>query len=319
MSRVFRAFLLGSILAWPVSVLAEPPIWDTDFGADTGLQQDDDDINVTLGFMFPFDGTDYDTVAIGTNGGVTLGIDGAFANDRYIDYDIWNDSYFVSDFSNLGNPAILPFSTDLDNGDGEPPVGTIHFKTDDTTAVITWNGVATNQTDNAPFITFQLTLASDGTITFGYNGITGDLVNDLDEGIVVGVSNGLDETPPGSSDLSDSVNADVSAPTNYEIWCYNEDMAVDGSCYISDGTRPDNYGFDLDQTNVIFTPNATGGWDISNEFAPPPPPPPIVAGDVQGEYGGCTVGASDGRFDPTLPLLVLISIVALATRRMRGF
>jgi hypothetical protein len=317
MSRVVRAFLLGSVLAWPVSVVADPPIWDTDYGPDTGLQEDDDYIEVTLGFMFPFDGTDYDTLAINTNGGVTLGVGGVFAGDAYVDYDIWEESYFLSDFADVGNPIILPFSTDLDNGDG--PVGTIHFKTDATTAVVTWNGVASHSEDLIPFVTFQLTLESDGTITFGYLDVTADIVLDNSQGIVVGVSNGMDMMPPGSSDLSDSVNADVSAPTNYEIWCYDENMVVGGDCYISDGTRPDNYAFDLEQTNVIFTPNATGGWDISDSAAPPPPPPPIVAGDVQGEYGGCTVGASDGRLDPTLPLLVLISIVALATRRMRGF
>jgi len=314
MSRLLRTLLFGTILIWPIASIAAPPIWDADFGADTGLQADDDDIDMTLGFMFPFDGTDYDTVAIASNGGVTLGIGGVFAGDSYLDYDIWDVSYFESDFTDLGNPAILPFSTDLDNGE---PVGTIHFKTDATTAVITWNGMATNQNEVTAFITFQLTLASDGTITFGYDGITGDLVNDLDQGIVVGVSNGLGAAVPASSDLSAPVNADVNSPTNYEIWCYDEDMVVGGSCFVSDGSRPDNYGFDLDQANVVFTPNATGGYDISGSAAPPPASTPPVAGNVLGEYGGCTVGISDGRIDPTLPLLVLISIAALLSRRKR--
>lgn len=125
---------------------------------------------MTLGFMFPFDGTDYDTIAINTNGGVTLGNAGAFAGDEYIDYDIWDVFYFESDFTALGNPAILPFSTDLDNGGGIVPVGNIHFKTDATTAVITWVGMATNQDEDLAFITFQLILAPDGTMTFGYDG-----------------------------------------------------------------------------------------------------------------------------------------------------
>ena len=255
----------------------------------------------------------YDTVAIGSNGGVTLGNGGVFAGDSYIDYDIYDISYFESDFTDLGNPAILPFNTDLDNGDG--PVGTIHFKTDATAAVITWNGVATNQNDLQAFITFQLTLASDGTITFGYDGITGDLILDLDEGIVVGVSNGLGDAVPAGSDLSAPMNADVAAKSTYEIWCYDENMVVGGECYAQDGSRPDNSAFDLDQTNVIFTSNATGGFDISSDATPPAPPPGPVAGEVLGNYGGCTVGVSDGRFDPTLPLLILFSIVGLLTRR----
>ena len=218
--------------------------------------------------------------------------------------------------TDVGNPAILPFNGDLNN----ETVGNIHFKTDATTAVITWVGTGTYENDTLAFITFQLTLASDGTITFGYDGINGDLVDDLDEGIVVGVSTGLDGTPPVSSDLSAPMNADVTAATTYEIWCYDENMIVDGTCFAQDGSRPDNYDFDLDQTNVIFTPNATGGFDISTGAPPPPPPPPPppVAGQELGDYGGCTVGIADGTIDPTLPLLILISIVGIFTRRLRA-
>lgn len=238
-----------------------------------------------------------------------------FDGDQYVDYDLWEISYFESDFSNVGNPIIVPFNTNLDNGDG--PVGTIHFKTDSMTAVITWDGVATNQNDTTPFITFQLMLASDGTITFGYDDITGDLLNDLDEGIVVGVSDGQGAMPPASSDLSAPVNADVSAKTTYEIWCYDENMVVAGEYFTQDGTRPDNSAFDLDQTNVIFTPNGTGGFDVSTDAAPPPPDPEPMAGEVLGKYGGCTVGIADGTMDSTLPLLVLLSFVAILTRRKR--
>ena len=215
--------------------------------------------------------------------------------------------------TDVGNPAILPCNGDLNN----ETVGNIHFKTDATNDVITWVGTGTYENDTLAFITFQLTLASDGTITFGYDGINGDLVDDLDEGIVVGVSTGLDGTPPVSSDLSAPMNADVTAATTYEIWCYDENMIVDGTCFAQDGSRPDNYDFDLDQTNVIFTPNATGGFDISTG-APPPPPPPPVAGQELGDYGGCTVGIADGTIDPTLPLLILISIVGIFTRRLRA-
>lgn len=311
MTRLLKVAIASFTLAWSFAALAAPPIWDTDFGAEIGPLGDDDEENQTLGFMFPFDGTMYDSISIGSNGGIMLGIGGVYAGDDYTDYDAWDDSYFISDFSNVGNPAIFPFETDLDPGDG----GTIHFKTDATTAVITWNAVVSYET-NVVILDFQLTLASDGTITFGYDGpITADIVVDLDGGIVVGVSNGLDAMPPASSDLSAPMNADPAAKTTYEIWCGDENMVVAGDCFAQDGSRPDNYAFDLDQTNVVFTPNAMGGFDISGDATPPAPPPGPVAGEVLGVYGGCTVGASDGRFDPTLPLLLLLSIVGLMTRR----
>ncbi|MCH8944874.1 MAG: JDVT-CTERM domain-containing protein [Proteobacteria bacterium] len=114
------------------------------------------------------------------------------------------------------------------------------------------------------------------------------------------------------------MNADPTAKTTYEIWCYDENMVVGGDCYDQLGGRPDNSAFDLDQTNVIFTPNATGGFDVSTSAAPPPPPPPppvVDSGEILGDYGGCTVGVADGTLDPTLPLLVLISLFYLLMRR----
>lgn len=325
MMSKLRTFILGTLLTWPMIVFSAPPIWDANFGADTGLQADDGYIAQTLGFMFPFDGVDYDTIAINSNGGVMLGVAGGFAGDPFLDYDIWNAIYFESDFTNVGNPAIVPFVTDLDNGDGL--VGTIHFKTDATTAVVTWSGMATNQNSASAFITFQLTLASDGTISFGYDGITGDMLLDLDEGIVVGVSNGAGDPPPVGSNLGAAMNADLATSTVYEIWCYDENMVVAGACYDQTGTRPDNYGFDLDQTNVIFTPNGTGGFDVSALGTPvlpttpttPPPttPPPTTPVSDAGALGGCTVGVADGTVDPTLPLLALMSLGYLLLRRKR--
>lgn len=317
MTRILKAILISTTLTWSIASLAVPPIWDADFGPEIGPLSDDDEENQTLGFMFPFDGMMYDSISIGSNGGIMLGNGGVYAGDAYTDYDLWEISYFESDFTDVGNPAILPFNTDLDPGFS----GMIHFKTDATTAVTTWDSVVSFET-NVEIIDFQVTLAADGTIIFGYDGpITADLVTDLDEGIVVGVSNGMDVPPPASSDLSAPMNADPTAKTTLEIWCNDENFPADplsNECYITDGSRPDNYAFDLDQTNVIFTPNATGGFDVSTSAAPPPPPPPppvVDSGEILGDYGGCTVGVADGTLDPTLPLLVLISLFYLLMRR----
>lgn len=309
MTRLLKAVLISLTLTWSFASIAAPPIWDTDFGPAIGPLSDDDEENQALGFMFPFDGVMYDSISIGSNGGIMLGNGGVYPGDAYTIYYAWYDGDFEDGFSEVGNPAIFAFVTDLDPGDG----GSIHYKTDGTTAVITWDSVVSYET-NVEILDFQATLASDGTITFGYDGpITADLVDDLDTGIVIGVSNGMDLTPPASSDLSVPMNADPSSKTTYEIWCNDENMMVGGSCYAQDGSRPDNYAFDLDQTNVVFTPNAMGGFDISSNGAAPDPGP--VAGEVLGNYGGCTVGVSDGSYDPTLPLLLLLSIVGLMTRR----
>lgn len=315
MTRLLRTILISTILAWPIASIAAPPIWDADFGAVTGLESDDGDMNMALGFMFPFDGVMYDSVLIGTNGGIELGNGGDYAMG-FITYDAWYIDYFEDYFTATGDPGMYVFGSDLDNGNG---VGTIWYKTDGATAVITWDAIPSHEDSSVPIFTFQLMLASDGTITFGYDGMTGsgDLTVDLGEGIVVGVTNGMGDEPPDSSDLSAPVNADVNSATVYEVWCYDEDMVVDGGCYDQTGMSSDNNGFDLDQTNVIFTPNGTGGFDVSTDAAPPPPDPEPMAGEVLGKYGGCTIGIADGTIDPTLPLLVLISFVAILTRRKR--
>ena len=313
MKKLLRQIALGSIGVFLVGATVQAQVLDPDFGADTGLASDDDEIEMTLGFMFPFDGTDYDTVSINTNGGATLGIGGVFAGDSYVDYDIWNVSYFESDFTDVGNPIILPFSSDLDNGDG---VGTIHFKTDATSAVMTWAGMPSHEDSSTPFITFQLTLNDDGSILFGYGTITGsgDLTVDLGQGIVVGVSNGAGDPPPAKSDMSGAVNIDVNTQTVYEIWCYDE-VAPGDECF-DQTTTADNNGFDMaNDTGVLFTPNMTGGFDVSD--ATPGPPPPTVLPPSSGQSSwGCSVGPSDGRLDPTLPLLMLISLVYIFRRRL---
>ncbi len=310
MKKFLQKIALGSIGVFLVGATLQAHLLDHDFGADTGLQADDEYIEMTLGFMFPFDGTNYDTVAIGTNGGVTLGVGGVFAGDQEVDYDIWED--FEVQFTDVGNPIILPFGSDLDNDDG---VGTIHFKTDASSAVMTWADMPAHEDSTSALITFQLTLNADGSILFGYGPITGsgDLTADLGEGIVVGISNGAGDPPPAKSDLSAAVNIDVNSQTVYEIWCYDE--AAPGEDCFDQMTTTDNNGFDFaEETGVVFTPNMTGGFDLSDPAAPPPP---VVLPESGGSSSwGCSVGPSDGTIDPTLPLLLLISLVYMLRRRL---
>ncbi len=64
------------VLTWlPAVGQAEPPIWEPSFGAAIGALtgQDEAEKSVTLSFSFPFDGSDYTVVFVGTNGAVQLG------------------------------------------------------------------------------------------------------------------------------------------------------------------------------------------------------------------------------------------------------
>ena len=55
----------------------------------------------------------------------------------------------------------------------------------------------------------------------------------------------------------------------------------------------------------------SGAFTVTVSAAPPPPPPP-----PRSSGGGCTIGPSDGMIDPTLPLLMLTSLVYLVRRRI---
>jgi len=226
--------LVGNAAAAPIG-------WEPDFGAviDDLTGEDDSEESVTLSFPFPFEGTNYTTVFVGTNGGMQLG-DLGDGND--IDYDIWDD---LDEFYDDGDfPVILPFNTDLDLG----TTGTVHFKDFGNRAVFTWNEVGTND-KKEHLSTFQVQLFPDGRIYFSYNGIHDgigeDLIDSLAGGILVGVS-GSTGTDPGTVDLSSEPT--TSTDTIYELWDYED--------------APDNSLFDLDMGTLVFTPKAGGGFSV---------------------------------------------------------
>ena len=73
---------------------------------------------------------------------------------------------------------------------------------------------------------------------------------------------------------------------------------------------------DVGTHNVTITATDPSGESVSDNFvltveaAAPPPQPP------RRSSGGCTVGPLNGTIDPTLPLLMLISLVYLQRRRL---
>lgn len=240
------------LLGFPTAdAAATPAIWESDFGGVITVLtgEDDEQTSQTLSFLFPFAGSSYSEVFIGTNGGLQLGTLGL---DGEIDYDLWEDfGEFLAD-GNPVDPLILPFNTDLDLGS----MGTIHFNDFSDRAVITWNNVGSFENELAPFL-FQAQLIDNGTIIFGYNGLPSDLITDLDEGIVVGISPSDNPADPGTSDFLGN-SPFTSGTTIYEIWCYDDALGCDNI----DGTQL-NDAFDLDMQNVIFTPVGSSGYAVT--------------------------------------------------------
>lgn len=253
-------FILGlcallSGLFFSSIAFAVPPIWEADFGpAITSLTATDDGTDsVVLSFDFPFDGVSYRTIFVGANGELQLG---SLGLDGDIDYDHWE---YMEELTADEAPSICGFGTDLDLSG----TGTIHFNDFGDRAVFTWNEVGTNANELA-LSTFQISLYPSGRILIGWNGILDganeDLLDDLNEGIVVGVTAG-DIPQPTNPDPIDLSVATVGGTTMFGRWCYD----TANSC----GTSGDNLGlpgpvnleFDLDDTNVDFIPVA-GGFSI---------------------------------------------------------
>lgn len=265
-----RLALLASLLLAALPALAQPPIWESNYGAViTSLTGDDDSTDsVTLSFPFPYGAVNYTTVFVGTNGCIQLG---SLGTDNDIDYDIWE---YFEEFYDDAAPLICPINTDWDLSSN----GTIHFNDFGNRAVFTWNEIGTDANEDA-LASFQVQIEASGRIVFGYNGILDgageDLIDDMGEGFVVGItlSNGID---PGPTDLSGGPFP--LGGTTYERWCYD----VADSCSESGGgggkqpgsvkaprapgripsgatlPGPINTAFDLDQTNVIFGAGANG-------------------------------------------------------------
>ena len=233
------------------------PIWESNFGTElTDLTgEDDEQQEASLSFLFPYAGDTYSSVFAGTNGALQLG---SLGDDDEIDYDLWE---YLDEFIDDGAPIIAPFNTDLDLS----TTGNIFFNDFGNRAVFTWDEVGTNENETA-LNSFQAQLFDDGTIIFGYGGILNDsgedLLEDLDEGIVVGISLSDNRRDIAPNDLMSDVPF-TGETTIYQLWCYDE---VDSCEYDDTGeTRPGalNTAFNLDMTNIIFTPNGETNFDVT--------------------------------------------------------
>lgn len=258
MTTLRRAFFTVLLLLGGGTCAAQPAVYESNFGPALAPLTGCDDCTtmVTLSFPFPFAGTNYTTVFVGTNGDIQLG---GLGTDGDIDYDHW---IYFEEFVSDALPSIAVFNTDLDLG----TTGTVHFNDFGNRAVFTWNEVGTNQ-DLTALITVQLQIYSDGRITFAYNGVldgpTEDLIADLDQGIVVGITRGLQPamTSLPTSDLSTQFT--TASTEIYERWCYDTANSCGYGGSNAGLSGPVNTAFDLDFRNVFFTPAPGGGFVVN--------------------------------------------------------
>ena len=303
-----------SMLNAPAST--EPPTWESQLGAtvtDTFANPALDDFDdadtgaaLTFGTMtFPFYGIDYDTtdvLNISSNGFISLGGDNGDGCDA-----TFNCEGDVTGLISGTFPRIAPFWTDLDPGEEGGDIYINRIDDDDPVdgivdrIVITFaTGINDCDADECRALT-QVQLLKNGTIIFGYNGI--DLTNannDANDDVLVGISPGIGAANPGNTNISRTAPFNSGPATAiYELF-----------------KAPPAPKFDLDGGNVIFTPDGGGGFDVTA---------PGVSGTAIGGAGGgsggsghCSLADEDAPFEPTLWLLLLVSIIYLGRRRLRA-
>ena len=279
--RTFAIMLLtlGIAATQSTAVYAQPPIWESQTGATLPGQAldnvNDGTVNLTFGSMsFPFEGKTYtgnDILNISSNGFISLGgNNGNGCCDG--DPTVLVQGAF---------PRIAPFWTDL-NPDGVAGGGDIFINTfnDDNDPaidriVITFATGFADCANNACSTLTQVQLLEDGTIIFGYNGIVQTVSQTSD--ILTGLSPGNGAADPGNTIFSADVPFDsMMEPTIYQLFSPPQD-------------------FDLDDTNLVFTPNGNNGFNVSDTLPDPPPSsaPPTWESALGDTIRGAGAGLDD--------------------------
>jgi len=227
-----------------------PPLWEPNFGSLVPNGRCDDCTTglpgVALGFSFPFQGQNFTNAVVSGNGFLWLGGDQGS--------QCCNPS--VPDFlAGLGRVSIG--WTDWDPRFG---VGGVKANTIPGRAVFTWDGVPEFSGSDHPNSTFQIQLLSDGRIVFGYQTLHPLTSHDL----LIGVTPGGGVTDPGEVHFLTAVPFNTGTTGSvYELFTTGESFGLDGVA-------------------LVFTPNASGGWDVS------------TTGSSLGGLGGAVLSILDG-------------------------
>lgn len=266
MKRLLVIALLLISISFYLPAQAQPPLWENNLGTELTTVSNCDDCEEAINFPFPipFNGSSFNMAYVGTNGCIQLG---GLGLDNDIDYDYW--SYmeeFLAD-SDPDNPLICPFETDLDAGD----CGTIYYNDSGNPLIITWDDVCSHNNPDDIQITSQILLYQDGRIVLNFNGIVGEDLELLDEGIIVGVTpsdlswDGEPFVPGDPGPVNLNQGPFNFGPTAYERWCYDEANSCGTDSNNTGLPGPVNNAFDLDFWSICYVPSG-GGFFITSGF-----------------------------------------------------
>lgn len=223
-----------------LATAASAQCFETNFGTLLGTGDDTAFAATSLGINFPIGGTTYDSVRATTNGVLfltqALGAGTGVTGTGY-------SGTAATMVTNLrgaagGSPRIAGYWRDLNmtvaNGAGVYLNTSIPGK-----AVVTWDR-AVHYGQTSPVFTFQVQLFDTGAVEMFYNGTANNTVN----APIAGVSAGNDIADAGATDLSVGASGVSTSQLVYETWSTLNT-------------------FDLRNTNVRFSPNAGGGYDVT--------------------------------------------------------
>lgn len=172
--------LVGAFLA---PALCAQDLFDRDMGTNLGLGDDTTVQGLSLGFVFPFAGVNYNSISVCSNGYLWLGSTAGNGSDP---------TPTLAELA-LGAPRIAPLWADYDPS--APGSGNVWYKALPTSVVVSWAGVYEKGTQSP--VNFQVTLTATGhvQVAYGKNYPQGLVKQDR----ILGASDGI--SPLGAIDF----------------------------------------------------------------------------------------------------------------------
>jgi len=242
-------------------IIATQAVFETNFGTLVAIC-DDCVVQQTLPFPFTFFGQTFNSVFVNNNGNLSFNI---------------GDSTFTPSIGGFpSRPRISPFWDDLISA-GSSPQGLFVNSTIPGKFVVTWlhEQIFCCFGDD----TIQATLFPDGRIQFSYNGIT-TIAGSTSSGAIVGI------TPGGN------------VPLNQVDYVSTPSFTTIGRTTILEQFIAGSKPFNLDGGFIIFSPNASGGYDV--QLVPPAPVLPQSAAAVRRPLTAASVQAETATVQGTV-------------------